>query len=363
MAVRETAPGERRVALVPDTVARLRQAGYDVAVERGAGLEAGHDDPAYLASGAEVVDRAALAGADAVVSVQPLPVDDARMLTSGALTVSFLVPAFQPELLEVFVERQVSALSFDLLPRISRAQPMDALSSQALCAGYRVALLAATRLPRFFPLAMTAAGTIPPAKVLVLGAGVAGLQAVATARRLGAVVSAYDVRAAAAEEVRSLGATFVELQLPALEGTGGYAREMGQERALAQQAALAPVVAASDVVLTTAAVPGRQAPLLLTAEMVSGMRRGTVVVDGAADSGGNCALTVPGDEVDHNGVLVLGPRNLPSALPADASRLYARNVANLLLLATPGADPAGLAIDDEVVAGCAVTYRGEVRPR
>src|SRR5690348_11778833 len=232
-----------------------------------------------------------MASAGVVLAVQPLPIADAKTLTEGTIVLSFLQPAAQPELMALFAERKVSAISLDRLPRISRAQSMDALSSQALVAGYRSALIAAEKLPRFFPLLMTAAGTVPPAKVLVLGAGVAGLQAIATARRLGAVVSAYDVRTAAAEEVKSLGGTFISLDLEALEGAGGYAREMTEERAAKQRELLTPYLAASDAVITTAAVPGRQAPLLVDTAMVEAMRPGTVIVDLAADSGGNVELS------------------------------------------------------------------------
>jgi NAD(P) transhydrogenase subunit alpha len=260
----------------------------------------------------------------------------------------------------LFAERKVSAFSLDRLPRISRAQSMDALSSQSLVAGYRAALIAAEKLPRFFPLLMTAAGTVPPAQVLVLGAGVAGLQAIATARRLGAVVSAYDVRTAAAEEVKSLGAKFISLDLEALEGAGGYAREMTEERAAKQRELLTPYLAASDAVITTAAVPGRQAPLLVDTAMVEAMRPGTVIVDLAADSGGNVELSQPGEEVLHNGVLIWGGRNMPSGMPFDASRLYARNLANLLLLMTKDGDVVP-DLNDEIVAGCLVVHAGEVR--
>jgi NAD(P) transhydrogenase subunit alpha len=251
-------------------------------------------------------------------------------------------------------------VAIDRLPRISRAQSMDALSSQSLVAGYRSALIAAEKLPRFFPLLMTAAGTVPPAKVLVLGAGVAGLQAIATARRLGAVVSAYDVRSAAADEVRSLGASFVELDLEALEGAGGYAREMTQERSARQRALLTPFLAASDAVITTAAVPGRRAPLLVDTAMVEAMRPGTVIIDIAADSGGNCELAIAGEEVVHHGVLVWGGRNVPSGMAYDASRLYARNVVNLLLLMTKEGR-VGVDLADEIIAGVVRAHGGAVR--
>jgi proton-translocating NAD(P)+ transhydrogenase subunit alpha len=357
---RETAEYERRVACVPDTVTRLSAGGLTVTVERGAGLAAGYSDEAYMAAGAELADRDALRLADVVLAVQPLPLADAKLLREGALVLSFLQPAAEPELMQTFANRKVNAMSLERLPRISRAQSMDALSSQSLVIGYRAALIAAERLPRFFPLLMTAAGTVPPAKVLVLGAGVAGLQAIATARRLGAVVSAYDVRTAAAEEVKSLGATFVALELEALEGAGGYAREMTEDRAARQRELLTPFLAASDAVITTAAVPGRQAPLLVDTAMVEAMRPGTVIIDIAAESGGNCELSRAGEEVVHNGVLVWGGRNMASGMAFDASRLYARNLANLLLLMTKdGAVTPDL--DDEIVKGALVVHDGVVR--
>lgn len=345
---------------MPDAAAKLMAAGLSVGVEAGAGVAAGYVDADYVAAGVELCGRDALAQADVVLAVAPLPIADARTLREGALVLSFLQPAAVPELVEVFAERKVSALSLDRLPRISRAQSMDALSSQSLVAGYRAALVAAEKLPRFFPLLMTAAGTVPPAKVLVLGAGVAGLQAIATARRLGAVVSAYDVRAAAADEVKSLGASFVSLDLEALEGAGGYAREMTEDRAARQRQLLTPHLAASDVVITTAAVPGRTAPMLVDTAMVEAMRPGTVIVDIAADSGGNCELSRAGEEVLHNGVLIWGGRNVPSGMPYDASRLYARNLANLLLLMTKDGNVVP-DLDDEIVAGCLVVHAGEVR--
>ena len=357
---RETAQHERRVAVVPDTVAKLAAAGLSVVVERGAGDAAGYPDDGYVTAGAELANRNALATADVVLAVQPLPIADARTLRAGTLVLSFLQPAAEPDLLQVFADRKVNAMSLERLPRISRAQSMDALSSQALVTGYRAAIIAAERLPRFFPLLMTAAGTVPPAKVLVLGAGVAGLQAIATARRLGAVVSAYDVRTAAAEEVKSLGATFVQLDLEALEGAGGYAREMTDERAARQRELLTPFLAAADAVITTAAVPGRKAPLLVDTAMVEAMRPGTIIVDIAAESGGNCELSQPGEEVVHNGVTIWGGRNMPSGMAFDASRLYARNLANLVLLMTKD----GVVtpdLDDEIVAGCLVVHDGAVR--
>ena len=357
---REVGPYERRVAIVPELVGRLTDAGLQVVVESGAGSGAMHGDEAYQAAGAQVADGDAAALADVVLSVQPLDIDRVRRLGSGTVTISFLPASQELELVQALCEARVTSFAMELVPRISRAQAMDALSSQALVAGYRAVLIAADRLPRFFPLFMTAAGTVPPARVLVLGAGVAGLQAIATARRLGAQVEAYDVRAAAAEEVRSLGARFVELDLPTLEGAGGYAREMGEERARRQRELLGPHVAAADVLITTAAVPGRPAPLLVERSAIEQMRRGSVVVDLAAESGGNVEGVVSGEEVTVGGASVWGARNVPSQLPVHASRLYAANVVEMLLLMT--ADGAVAPdLDDEVLAASCVTHEGKVR--
>jgi NAD(P) transhydrogenase subunit alpha len=355
--VREVAPFERRVACVPDAVVKLVAAGLSVLVESGAGVLAGYPDEGYVAAGAELVGRDWVFAADVVLTVAPLSIADAGLIGSGSIVISLSQP---PEVLDRFAAGGVTGVAIDRLPRISRAQSMDALSSQSLVAGYRSALIAAEKLPRFFPLLMTAAGTVPPAKVLVLGAGVAGLQAIATARRLGAVVSAYDVRSAAADEVRSLGASFVELDLEALEGAGGYAREMTQERSARQRALLTPFLAASDAVITTAAVPGRRAPLLVDTAMVEAMRPGTVIIDIAADSGGNCELAIAGEEVVHHGVLVWGGRNVPSGMAYDASRLYARNVVNLLLLMTKEGR-VGVDLADEIIAGVVRAHGGAVR--
>jgi len=355
----ETRAGERRVAAVPDTVARMVGAGLDVAVQSGAGRWAYLGDADYEQAGAVVTGEIGADTADVVVGVQPLAPAAIRRLRPGTVTIGFLPAAAESDVVRALRDAGVSAFAMELLPRISRAQSMDALSSQALVAGYRAVLVAAERLPRFFPLFMTAAGTVPPAKVLVLGAGVAGLQAIATARRLGAVVEAYDVRSAAADEVRSLGATFVELELEAQEGAGGYAREQSADFLRRQQQLIGEHVAAADAVVTTAAIPGRRAPVLVTAEMVAAMRPGSVVVDLAAESCGNCELSRPGEEVEHGGVLVWGARNVPSAMPVHASRLYAANVANLLLHMTVDGrvEPD---FSDEIVAGCCVTRDGEV---
>ncbi len=354
----ETRTDERRVALVPGLVARLTGAGYEVAVEPGAGAAAHHADDDYRAAGAEVTPDAA-EDAVAFLGVQPPTDKQIDALPRDAVVISFLAPAQELPLVTRLRDANLSAFSMELVPRTSRAQSMDALSSQALVAGYRCALVAAERLPRFFPLLMTAAGTVAPAKVLVLGAGVAGLQAIATARRLGAVVRAYDVRAAAAEEVRSVGAEFVELDLPPLEGTGGYAREMTEDRAARQLELLAPYVADADALITTAAVPGRRAPTLVTSEMVAAMRAGSVVVDLAAEQGGNVEGSVAGEEVTVGGARVWGGKNVPSQMPAQASQLYASNVMNLLLHMTSDGKLAP-DLDDDIVSGCCITHDGKV---
>ena len=357
--VRESLSDERRVALVPEAVPRLAKAGLTVSVEAGAGNAAGFPDDAYRAAGAEV-DTDALDGAGVLVAVQPPTPEQVDRLAAGAVTVSFLPAARELPLIAAIRDGGRTALAMELVPRISRAQSMDALSSQALVAGYRCAIVAAERLPRFFPMSMTAAGNVPPARVLVVGAGVAGLQAIATARRLGAVVKAYDVRTAAAEEVRSVGADFVDLDLPALDGAAGYAREMDEERSRLQRERLAPHVAAADAVITTAAVPGRPAPTVISRAMVEAMRPGTVVVDLAAEQGGNVEGSQPGQEVMIGNALVWGGRNVPSQMPGQASQLYATNVTNLLSLMTADGTVRP-DLDDEVVAGCCVVHAGQIR--
>lgn len=357
----ETRQGERRVALVPDVAARLIASGFEVAVEAGAGEQASFIGDAYRKVGAAVeADRQALLGdSDVLLSVQPPLLDDVVLIRTGAITISFLQPATQPALIETLAARGVTAFSLELLPRTSRAQSMDALSSQSSLAGYKAVLMAANRLGKFFPMLMTAAGTIPPAHVLVLGAGVAGLQAIATARRLGAVVEAYDVRPAVQEEVQSLGAKFLALALDTQEGEGGYAREQSEEFLNRQRDGLAGYVAANDVVITTASVPGRRAPRLLSASMVAGMRRGSVIVDMAAESGGNCGLTRPGQVVEVDGIWIDGTTNIPSTMALHASQLYARNISNLLyLLGKPG--ELSLNFADEIIKGCCVTHAGQI---
>ena len=358
---KETAPDERRVALVPDTVSRLAAAALEVKVESGAGSEAFITDQAYEQAGAKIVKGpAALIGdADAVLKVQAPSEAEIALFKKGAVLISFLQPATQGDIVRALAAQGVTAFSLELVPRISRAQSMDALSSQASAAGYKAVLMAAGRLGKFFPMMMTAAGTVPPARVLIMGAGVAGLQAIATARRLGAVVSAYDVRPAVKEEVQSLGATFIELPLETQEGEGGYAKEQSEEFLRKQRELIGEHIAKSDVVITTAAVPGRRAPLLVTGEMVKGMRPGSVIVDLAAETGGNVELTKAGKDVEVGGVTIIGTRNVPSTMPLHASQLYARNVANLLLhLVKDGAIV--LDFEDEITKGCCVTHGGEI---
>lgn len=356
--VTETRAGERRVALVPDIVKKLVADGFEVAVQSGAGAQAFITDEQFAEAGAKITPDAAatLAGAGIVVKVNAPSEAEAAALPEGALVLSFLQPVQHADAIKAMAARKATAVSFDLLPRISRAQSMDALSSQATVSGYRAGLAAAEQLTKFFPMFMTAAGTVPPARVLVMGVGVAGLQAIATAKRLGAQVKAYDVRAAAKEEAESLGATFLDLGVTA-EGAGGYARELTPEELQAQRDALAAEVASSDVVITTAAVPGRKAPILLTAQMVAGMAPGSVVIDMAADGGGNCELTVAGEVVDSGGTAIVGMANPPSGMPTHASFLYARNIANLLVLFAKGGE---LDTDwnDEIVIGTTVLRAG-----
>lgn len=360
---RERRDGERRVAATPESVRALRDAGYDVLVESGAGAAALATDDAYRDAGAQVADGDVASAGDVLLGVRAPDPERAASLRAGTATISLLVPGDELDTVRALRDARASTFSLNLLPRLSRAQSMDALSSQALVSGYRAVLIAAQTVPRFFPLFMTAAGTVPPARVLVLGAGVAGLQAIATARRLGAKVEAYDVRAAAADEVRSLGASFVELELETQEGGGGYARSQSEEFLAKQRELIGAHVADSDVVITTAAIPGRRAPLLVTTEMVQAMRPGSVLVDLAAESGGNCEPTEPGEQVTVGGALVYGALDLPSSLPVDASRLYAKNAANLLLAIAPDGSAASIApdFDDELIAGCCVTHDGEIR--
>ena len=361
----ETRAGELRVGLTPDGAQKLIKLGLSVTVQEGAGDASGYHNDEYKAVGADIAaGSTALSSADVVATVRPLANEQISQLKSSAITISFLSPTNDAQSIKALADQKVTALSFDVLPRISRAQSMDALTSQALCAGYRTVLIAAERAPKFFPMLMTAAGTIPPAKVLVLGAGVAGLQAMATAKRLGAIVSAYDVRASSADEVKSMGATFLDIGLDEVEGAGGYAREMTPERAKAQQDALKKFISESDVVITTAAVPGRKAPTLVTSDMMNAMKPGAIIVDLAAESGGNVDGSVAGQDVvlkvPGGSITVIGCKDLASQLAVHASKLYAQNVVSLLTLMTAeGVVTPDYA--DEVVQGSAVVFNGEIK--
>ena len=351
---KESRLGETRVALTPDAVKLLIKDGWSVDVQRGAGAAAHFGDDLYVAAGATIVDQPA---GDVTVRVNPPTLDEVALLSEGSLHLSFLSPLLASDIVTAMNARRITTCSFDLLPRISRAQYMDALSSQATVSGYRAALAGATYFDRFYPLLTTAAGTIRPAKVLVMGVGVAGLQAIATSKRLGAKVRAYDVRTAAKEEAESAGAVFVTLGVTA-DAAGGYARELTDDERAQQQAALLSEVANADIVITTAAVPGRKAPILLTQAMVEAMSEGAIVIDMAADGGGNCELTKAGEVVEHQGVRVVGLTNPPAEMGASASFMYANNVVKLLGLFGSGT----LAPDwnDEVVRGVTVAHNGGI---
>ena len=362
---KETRPGETRVALVPDIISKLTRAGLEVVIESGAGVSAQFSDEQYTKAGATVKSGNVISDSDIVASIQPLTPDQMKSLKKGAITISFLSPTTAVDSIEAAASAGATAFSLELVPRISRAQSMDALTSQALCAGYRATLAAAELSPRFFPLLMTAAGTVTPANVVILGAGVAGLQAIATAKRLGAVVSAYDVRPASADEVKSMGAKFITLELEALEGSGGYAREMTEDRAAKQRELLTPYISAADVLITTAAVPGRPAPRLVTADMVATMQPGSVVVDLASETGGNVEGTKPGEVITTaNGVKMWGGKDVPSQLPFHASMLFSRNVVNLLMLMVKTTDGVATVVpdfSDEIIDAAAVTHGGSRR--
>jgi H+-translocating NAD(P) transhydrogenase subunit alpha len=349
---REITQEERRVALVPDAVAKLTAGGFDVSIEREAGAAASFPDTAYVEAGAQIVDDPW--AAEAVVKVRKPTEEEIERLTKEQLLIGFLEPLTDVRGIERLAARGVTAFAMESIPRITRAQPMDALSSQSTVSGYKAVVIAAERLPKFFPMLMTAAGTVPPAKVLVLGAGVAGLQAIATARRLGAVVTGFDVRPVVKEQVESLGARFLELGVRAEETEGGYASELSEDDQSRQQEELARHVPEYDVVITTALVPGRPAPKLIPSSAVVAMRPGSVIVDLAAETGGNCELTVPGEIVDREDVTIVGLTNLPSTMPSHASQLYARNVAALLEHLAPEGE-LNLDWDDEITAGACVT--------
>ena len=361
--LKESALGETRVALLPDAVKALIAKGLEVAVEPGAGLASGHTDDAYAAAGATLtLDRATLLfSADILPMVNALPAQDQRNLKRGAVAIGFFRPLDDPAALLPAIEAGATLFAVELVPRITRAQAMDALSSMATVAGYKAVILAAEHLPRLFPMLMTAAGTIAPAKVFVIGAGVAGLQAIATARRLGAVVEAYDVRAAAGEQVRSLGARFLDVDLGGLatEDKGGYARELTEEALDSGRDLIAKTAKLADVIITTAQVPGRRAPLLIRRDAVDNMRPGTIIVDLAAAAGGNCELTRPGETQVLNGVTLFAPLNLPVTVPVHASQLYSRNIANFLaLIIKDGA--LNLDMEDEIISGSCVARDGQV---
>jgi len=358
----ETVPGERRVALVPETVTRLGKSGSSVLVQRGAGTEASFTDDAYEAAGATLAPTAAEVFAQAEFIAKVARPTDAELdlMHAGQTILALLGPLGDPQSVEKYAARKITALSMDAIPRITRAQSMDALSSQANIAGYKAVLMAAVELPHFFPMLTTAAGTIRPSKAFILGAGVAGLQAIATARRLGAVVSGFDTRAVVKEQVQSLGATFLELDLGIdASGAGGYARALTPEEEAKQQQLLAEYIHGMDVVITTAAVPGRRAPVLIIEDAVKGMKPGSVIVDLAAETGGNCALTEPGKVVKKYGVTIVGTTNVPSTMPNDASQLYSRNVFTLLaLIAKDGT--LNLDMADEIIAGTTLVKDGEI---
>lgn len=359
--LRETEALDARVALVPESVRKLVALRAEVAVESGAGTGAGAIDDDYRNAGAEVsTERAALlSSADVLVAINRPAAEDFRSLKTGAVVLGFLRPLDEPAALEPLVEQHVTAFAMELIPRTTRAQAMDALSSMATIVGYKAVLVAAERLPRMFPLLMTAAGTVPPARVLVLGAGVAGLQAIATARRLGAVVEGYDVRAAAGEQVRSLGATFLEVDLGGIqtEDAGGYAKELTEEAMNRGRELIAKHARSADVIITTAQVPGRRAPLLVTAEAVGAMKRGAIIIDLAGASGGNCALSSPGEVVNRDGVTIMAPLNLAATIPVHASQLYSRNVTSFLSLLIKDGE-LNLDMTDDVIGPSCVTHQG-----
>ena len=359
--VKETAPGERLVALVPEVVTRLTKAGATVLVERGAGAEAFHKDAEYEAAGATLATREEAFGADILVKVQPPNEEEIPLLKQNGAYIGFLSPLDNPGISQSVAARGTTALSMEMVPRISRAQKMDALSALSSIGGYRAVLLASTILPKFYPLLTTAAGTVRPSNVLVLGAGVAGLQAIATARRLGAKVSAYDIRDAVKEEVQSLGASFVELEIEGQDSSdsGGYAKALAEEKAKQQVKLLVPFIGKSDVVISTALIPGRKAPILISEEAVQAMAEGSVIVDMAAANGGNCELTVPGETVVRHGVTIVGATNLTAGMPVHASQLYART---LLAMLQDFTDENGFVPneEDEVFTGSCVTRGGQV---
>lgn len=365
--LKEPISGEKRVAATPESVKQLVGKGLKVTVQKGAGVAAGYADDDYTAAGATIAASVDPGKLDVLAHVRPLAPMTIKKLRKGSLTIGLMSPASEAVAVTALRDQKVTSFALELVPRISRAQSMDALTSQALVAGYRCVLEGAMRLPRFFPLYMTAAGTVPPATVLVLGAGVAGLQAIATAKRLGAKVMAYDVRSASADEVRSMGGTFIELELDAAaDGAGGYAKELAADRVKRQQELLTPFVSGADVIITTAAIPGRPAPRLITAAMMKGMKPGSVIIDLAAETGGNVEGSKPGQDVavsvgkSGGAITLVGMKDVPSSMPYDASRLYAKNISNLLelMIKDKKVQPD---FEDEVVVGACLTHDGVVR--
>jgi NAD(P) transhydrogenase subunit alpha len=356
--VRETTPGERRVALVPETVGRLAKSGNEIVVERGAGEASSFPDRMYTDAGATIGDAW---DAELVVKVARPSDEEVARLRAGAVLIAFLQPLTNHDLVRELARRRITSLSMDAIPRITRAQPMDALSSQATVAGYKAVLLAAAALPKFFPMLTTAAGTIAPAKAFVIGAGVAGLQAIATARRLGAVVEAFDTRPVVKEQVQSLGAKFLEVDLGETgEGAGGYAKELSEAAHRKEVELLAKAVKENDIIITTAAIPGRPAPKLITADMVRSMKPGSVIVDLAAETGGNTELTQAGKVIDVDGVRIDGTTNIPSTMPYHASQMYSRNIQSLLGLMITKEGKLNLDMNDDVIKGTVITKDGEV---
>jgi len=359
---KERFPGEKRVALVPETVARVVKLGFEVKVEQGAGAGAYYADEAYEAAGAALIEGATALyeQADIVCKVQPPDENEVALFRQGLVSIGLLNSYRHPDVVRQLQLQGVTSFAMELVPRITRAQAMDVLSSQATVVGYQGVLMAAELCNRFFPMLTTAAGTIRPAKVLILGAGVAGLQAIATARRLGAVVQAYDVRRAAREQVESLGAKFLQVELDA-EAEGGYARALSEEEKQREQALLWRSVEEADVVISTAQIPGREAPRLISTSMAEAMKAGAVIIDLAAESGGNCELTVPGEQIEHQGVMIWGPLNVPSRLAIHASEMYAKNIYNFLGLLGREAEAPVFDWEDEILAGSVVTHGGEIK--
>jgi len=358
---REQAPGEQRVATVPEVVQKLTKSGYEIRIEHDAGTGAFYSDDLFIAAGAKVASNRAdlLNGARIVLRVQPPTVADIDQLAEGTIVIGFMNAAKNLEMVARMRDRKVTAFALELVPRITRAQSMDALSSQATAGGYVAAILGATNCPKFLPMLTTAAGTIRPATVLILGAGVAGLMAIATAKRLGALVEAYDVRRAAGEQVRSLGARFLELEINA-EGQGGYARELTPEEKVKEQQMVSAAVARADIVITTASIPGRKAPVLITRETVATMRPGAVIIDMAAESGGNCELTQTGKTVREHGIMIIGPQNLPSRIPFHTSQMYAKNLQAFLSLLVDNDGVIVKEFTDEILTASLLVHEGEV---